>query len=213
MSDRFAAAVFDLDGLLVESESRWKLAERRFVEERGGTYSAEMGLATTGASAGVTARILAAAVGWPEDRIDEVPDEVYAALEQAIDELGLELMPGAAELVGSLREAMPLAVASNTRTETVVRNLTRCGLERSFAAVLGSDGLVPKPAPDVYLAACRAIDVAPAEAIAFEDSLPGATAARAAGMTVVLVPTDPELVFAADLRLASLADFSLDLLR
>lgn len=211
MSERVLGAVFDLDGLLIESESRWKIAERRFVEQHGGVYSDAIGLALTGSSAEVTMRVLGEAVGWPPERSEEIVDQLYAFLHEAVDELGVEPMPGAAELVRSLSGRFPLAIASNTRTATVRRNLERSGLPAPFRAVLGSDGLVPKPAPDIYLAACRAIGVPPQRAVAFEDSVPGAAAARAAGMIVVVVPTVTGVEIDSDLRLASLAEFRLDL--
>ena len=212
MSERVLGAVFDLDGLLIESESRWKVAERRFVEGHGGVYSDAIGFALTGSSAAESMRVLGESVGWTPDRSGEVIDQLYGFLDEAVEELGLEQMPGAADLVRSLAGRMPLAIASNTRTAMVLRNVERSGLPASFAAVLGSDGLTPKPAPDIYLAACRAIGVPPERALAFEDSVPGAAAARAAGMIVVAVPTHADEVIDCDLRLGSLAEFSLDLI-
>ena len=118
--------------------------------------------------------------------------------------------PGALELVAALRSAgTPLAVASNSTREFVERALGGAGLlDGHFEAVVTADDVVrPKPAPDLYLAACAALGAAPERSAALEDSGPGVQSARAAGMFVIGVPylADTPLE-GASLTASSLAD-------
>jgi beta-phosphoglucomutase-like phosphatase (HAD superfamily) len=116
-------------------------------------------------------------------------------------------MAGAHAVVSAISGRLPLAVASNTREETVRATLAASGLPAVFEIVVSpGEGRRPKPAPDVYLAACEALGVAPAEAVAFEDSATGAAAARAAGMFVIGVPSEGVHGLEADLVLGSLLD-------
>jgi sugar-phosphatase len=102
---------------------------------------------------------------------------------------------------------VPIAVATNTRRSMAEVILRQSGLAGRFDAVATGDEASPKPAPDVYLAACRALGVAPADAVGLEDSPTGVAAVKAAGMTCVAVPSDPSSdVSAADLIVASLAE-------
>jgi HAD superfamily hydrolase (TIGR01509 family) len=201
------AVVFDCDGLLVDTEVRWAVAERRVVEQLGGEWTAELREQMVGGSGDHTARAIAAWVGLPETAADSILADVYASLLAVLDELGVEPMPGAHSLVSEVAGRLPIAVASNTREETVRAALAASGLPAVFDLVLTpGEGRRPKPAPDVYLAACEALGVAPAEAVAFEDSVPGAAAARAAGMFVIGVPSDGVHGLEADLVLGSLLD-------
>ena len=206
----FGGAIFDCDGLLVETESRWKIAERRFVERHGGIYTEALGTQLTGSSAAVTSRVLGGAVGWGESRYAELVAELRADFHAVCDDLGVEAMPGAVALVTTLAERMPIAIASNSAEESVRRNLALAGIPLLFRTVISAYNHPPKPAPDVYLAACDAIGVAALSAVAFEDSRPGAAAARAAGMYVVGVPFNADDVLDADTVVASLADVDID---
>jgi beta-phosphoglucomutase-like phosphatase (HAD superfamily) len=115
--------------------------------------------------------------------------------------------------VTALAGRVPLAVASNTREQTVRATLAASGLPPVFEHVLSpGEGRRPKPAPDVYLAACEALGVAASDAVAFEDSPPGVSAARAAGMRVVAVPSAGVHDIEADLVLGSLLDLDLAVL-
>jgi HAD superfamily hydrolase (TIGR01509 family) len=201
------AVVFDCDGLLIDSEVRWAVAERRVVERHGGAWLPELRERMVGGSGDHTARCIAEWVGLPESAAPGILLEVYTGYLAVLDELGVEPMPGAHSLVEDVAGRLPLAVASNTREETVRATLAASGLPAVFDHVFSpGQGRRPKPAPDVYLAACEALGVAPAEAVAFEDSPPGAAAARAAGMFVVAVPSDGIHELEADLVLGSLLD-------
>lgn len=115
-------------------------------------------------------------------------------------------MPGAVELVHRLRRAIPVAIASNTTNALLRIAVSGLGLPEVPVMVASDDVARPKPAPDMYLRACELLGVPPAECVAFEDSVTGAAAARAAGLFLVAVPTVPGSVTDADLILESLAD-------
>jgi HAD superfamily hydrolase (TIGR01509 family) len=118
-----------------------------------------------------------------------------------------EPMPGAVELVRALAGRVPIAVASNSPRRLLELSLDRAGLTGVPDAVVAADDVTHgKPAPDLYLAACAALGVDPGASVAFEDTITGVTSARAAGMTVVGVPSLNPDGFPADLVLDSLAD-------
>jgi HAD superfamily hydrolase (TIGR01509 family) len=207
------AVVFDCDGLLIDSEVRWAVAERRVVEGHGGAWLPELRERMVGGSGDHTARCIADWLGLPESAAPGILREVYSGYLAVLDELGVEPMAGAHALVSAISGHLPIAVASNTREETVRATLAASGLPAVFDLVFSpGDGRRAKPEPDVYLAACAALGVAPAEAVAFEDSAPGAAAARAAGMYVVGVPSDGIHGLEADLVLGSLLDLDLAVL-
>jgi HAD superfamily hydrolase (TIGR01509 family) len=123
-------------------------------------------------------------------------------------------MDGAIELLEAIRGSRPLAVASNGSRETVEVSLSAASIPQVFDAVVTLEApLRPKPAPDLYLRACERLRVVPARAIAVEDSVPGARAARAAGLMVVGVGPAPGLQAVADTVVPNLCDSQfLDLL-
>ena len=213
MSGPPRAVVFDCDGLLIDSEVRWSVAERRVVEALGGEWTAELRERMVGGSGENTAREIAASVGLPESAAEGVLRDVYTGYLSVLDELGVDPMPGAQSVVSAVAGRLPLAIASNTRETTVRATLAASGLPAVFDLVFTPDqGRRPKPHPDVYLAACEALGVAPADAVAFEDSPPGAAAARAAGMFVIAVPSEGIHELEADLVLGSLLDLDLAVL-
>ncbi len=196
------AAVFDCDGLLVDSQRCWEQAYARVATARGRSLD-DVGLGRLlGASVrGAAARLsedLAQPVGEPELR---------AALAASFADDPPEALPGACELVARLASRMPLAVASNGPRDVVADALERIGVLEAFATVVSAEETGhEKPEPHVYLEACRRLAVAPGDAVALEDSPLGARAARAAGLLVVLVPSDRRADAAADLVVPSLAD-------
>jgi HAD superfamily hydrolase (TIGR01509 family) len=207
------AVVFDCDGLLIDSEVRWAVAERRVVEGHGGAWLPELREQMVGGSGDHTAQCIARWVGLPETAAPDILHEVYTGYLAVLAELGVEPMAGAHRVVSAVAGRLPIAVASNTREETVRATLAASGLPAVFDLVFTPDqGRRAKPAPDVYLAACEALGIAPSEAVAFEDSPPGAAAARAAGMFVIAVPSDGIHELEADLVLGSLLDLDLAVL-
>ncbi|MEV0720881.1 HAD family phosphatase, partial [Asanoa sp. NPDC050611] len=120
---------------------------------------------------------------------------------------GAAALPGARDLVLSLRDRVPVAVASNSPRAFVVTALASAGLTDLFTHVLAAEDVAnPKPAPDLYLAACAALCADPTRTVTFEDSRTGATAARAAGTHVVGIPSLPGVTLDADSTFATLTD-------
>ena len=181
---RFGAAVFDLDGLLIDSEPLWARAEADLLAAHGGEMTEADRLATFGRSITASVVVYAGRLGIPgaaaelrAELIERV--RVLYATEAAI-------MPGVAELVERLHGRLPLAVASNSDRELIALGLGRIGLRDRFDRMVSASE-VPraKPSPDVYLEVCRRLGVEPRDAIGFEDSPAGVDALRAAGMTSV----------------------------
>ena len=171
------AVVFDNDGLLLDTESVWTRAEQDLFARRG-------------TSAEIAGGILERRLGEPgraAELIEELNELVVAELEH-----GVEAMIGARELLEVLkRRGTPIGLVSNSPLVFVRRSLELAGLEEHFDVVLSAHEVAaPKPAPDPYLEACRRLGVEhPSRSIALEDSPTGVAAARAAGLTVIGVPS------------------------
>jgi HAD superfamily hydrolase (TIGR01509 family) len=188
---RFLAAVFDLDGLLLDTEPGWQRAEAELLRRHGATYTEADAAASLGSPVWQVVSRYADRLGLDLDGRARLFDElmVLAAAEYAGP---LTKRPGAAELLAGLRGRIPLAVASNTPRSLVAEALRTSGLGSYFDAVVCADDVaLPKPAPDVYLEACRRLGVDPSQAVALEDSGLGIAAARQAGLTVVAIPQWP----------------------
>lgn len=200
--------MFDCDGLLLETESRWTLAEQTLCDRWGVPFSTELKRRLLGTHLDRAGTTLAEWFGQPPDQGPAQAAALIAAYRDAVDEHGVEPMPGALDLVAGLAGRLPVAVASNTNIADTLRVLTRSTLpHEAFDSIVCAGGdIAPKPAPDVYLAACAALGAEPARTIAFEDSPVGADAARAAGLFVIGVPSTPGSEPVADLLIASLAD-------
>jgi len=191
---RFRAAVFDMDGLLLDTEPLWHDAERELFERHGDTFSPADMAASHGRALTDTAVAYAARLGLTAGEIEAEIGEIMLAHYIA----GAPLHAGALALVEGLAGRLAMAVASNTSASLVRAALDATGLGRWLAVVTsGLDLGRPKPAPDVYLAACAALGVAPADAIAFEDSPMGVRSALDAGLFVVGVPERGDVDLAA----------------
>ena len=190
------------------------MAEIAVCERWGVPFSTELKRRLLGTALERAGELLAEWVGEaPGQAGGLLAEQLITAYRDAVDEHGVEPMTGAAELVAALADRVPIAVASNTREVDTRRVLTRSGLPDVFTAVVcAGDGIPPKPAPDVYLAACAALDAAPATAIALEDSPTGVAAARAAGMHVIGVPSTAGVPLGAHRVVNSLGDLTLDIL-
>jgi HAD superfamily hydrolase (TIGR01509 family) len=184
------AVVFDNDGLLLDTESVWTRAERDLFERRGRDFTPANKRELVGTSAEIAAGIL-------ERRLDE-PGRAAALIEELNElvvaelEHGVEAMVGARELLHTLKErGTPLGLVSNSPLAFVRRSLEIAGFEDRFDVVLSAHEVAaPKPAPDPYLEACRRLGVEPGpEVVALEDSPTGVAAARAAGLTVIGIPS------------------------
>jgi HAD superfamily hydrolase (TIGR01509 family) len=185
------AVAFDNDGLLLDTEFLWTLAERALFERRGLEFTHNHKLQVVGASAEVAGPILAGLLNEPgqEDAIMAELDELVMIEAQA----GGEPLAGARELVEALRAAgVPLALVSNSRPEFVRAVIGPTGLEASFELLVTPyDGFRPKPAPDLYVEASRRLGSSPTAMVVLEDSRPGVGGALAAGARVIGVPSVP----------------------
>ena len=202
-----AAIIFDNDGLLLDTEGAWTRAETTLFTRHGGTFSAEHKRELIGSSHTVAAGKLELMLGLP-GRGPELMAELHdLVMQEALREVLPR--PGAVELVGALREAgIPVAVASNSPRAFLDRVLRTGGVAGLFGVTVAGDEVPrPKPAPDIYLEACRRLGADPEASVGLEDSPTGAAAAKAAGLTVVGVPYLADLEIPdADLVASSLAD-------
>jgi HAD superfamily hydrolase (TIGR01509 family) len=184
------AVVFDNDGLLLDTESVWTRAEQDLFERRGTEFTPGDKRELVGTSAQIAGGVLERRLDEPgraAQLIEELNALVVAELEH-----GVEAMIGARELLGRLRErGTPIGVVSNSPLRFVRRSLALAGFDGCFDVVVSAHEVAaPKPAPDPYLEACRRLGVEPGPAvIALEDSPTGVAAARAAGLTVIGVPS------------------------
>jgi HAD superfamily hydrolase (TIGR01509 family) len=184
------AVVFDNDGLLLDTESVWTRAEEDLFKRRGATFSPADKRRLVGTSAAIAGGVLEERLGEPGRAvalIEELNELVVAELEH-----GVEAMVGARDLLAALRRrGTPIGLVSNSPLAFVVRSLELVGFEGHFDVVLSAHEVAaPKPAPDPYLEACRRLGVeAGPSVVALEDSPTGVAAARAAGLTVIGVPS------------------------
>jgi HAD superfamily hydrolase (TIGR01509 family) len=184
------AVVFDNDGLLLDTESVWTRAEEDLFERRGLEFTPADKLELVGTSAEIAGGILERRLGEP-GRAEELLEELNALVVAELEH-GVEAMVGARQLLERLREqGVPIGLVSNSPLRFVKRSIEIVGFEGHFDVVLSAHEVAaPKPAPDPYLEACRRLGVEPGPAVvALEDSPTGVAAARAAGLTVIGVPS------------------------
>ena len=205
------AVIFDLDGLLVESEEDWERARRDFVARYAGEWTAEDQRAVLGANMRQCCRYISERFGPPLS--DAGVAEALITRRMQLYRERLVVLPGAIEAVRSLAPHYPLAIASSSPPQVIRFVVAELGLGDCFRTLASSDEVEHgKPAPDVYLLACARLGVAGTEAVAFEDSDPGIRSAKAAGLRVIAVPNpayppDPATLEIADLVLPSLEAF------
>lgn len=181
------AVIFDLDGVLVDSEPVWEQVRRRYVAEHGGTWQPDTQSRLMGMSTGEWARYLSEELGV--DRSAEtVADDVVAEMVRRYD-ADLPLMPGAVDAVRRMAARWRLGLASSSPSRLIDRVLEDAGLTRVFEVTLSTEDVARgKPDPDVYLNAAQRLRLAPQVCAAVEDSSNGLRSAAAAGMAVIAVP-------------------------
>ena len=182
-----AAVVFDLDGVLVDSEQVWDAARRDVVAQHGGTWRDSATRDMLGMSSPEWSRYVVEQL-----HVDLTPEEVNATVVQRVlarYDMALPLLPGAREAVFRLAEHWPLGLASSSNREVIDLVLERMGVREQFAATVSSEEVARgKPAPDVYLEAARRLAIAAGECAAVEDSENGMRSAHAARMRVIAIP-------------------------
>jgi HAD superfamily hydrolase (TIGR01509 family) len=179
--------MFDLDGVLVDSEQLWNQAKEDLVRAAGGRWSEDAPRAMMGMSSREWSAYLRDRLGVERD-VREIDRDVVGRMEE-LYRARLPLLPGALDAVHALHDRWPLGLASSSNREIIDLVLDLAGLADAFAATVSSDEVDRgKPAPDVYLETARRVGVAPDRCVAVEDSSNGLRAAVAAGMTVIAVP-------------------------
>jgi HAD superfamily hydrolase (TIGR01509 family) len=203
-----AAAIFDNDGLTLDTEHTWTRAETALYARYGTQFTLDHKREMLGTSGEKSALTMERHLGQP-GRGDALRVELRELVHDELAGTGVEPMPGAVELLAALADrGVPVALATNSGREFATRALRAAGLADRFAAVVSAEDVErPKPAPDVYLTAAAELGADPADCVALEDSETGVAAARAAGMTVVGVPSFPGIDLGeADLVVPSLRD-------
>ncbi len=205
------AVVFDLDGVLIDSEPVWEQVRRGYVAAHGGTWQPDTQSRLMGMSTGEWARYLTElGVRRPADTVAE---EVVAEMVRRYD-ADLPLMPGAVEAVRRMAGYWRLGLASSSPSSLIGRVIEDAGLVGAFEVALSTEDVGRgKPDPDVYLTVARRMAVAPQLCVAVEDSSNGLRSAAAAGMAVVAVPHPaypprPDALALARLVLSNLNDLT-----
>jgi len=208
------AVVFDLDGVIVDSEQVWDEVREAYVHETGGTYGDQSARDMMGMSSPEWSRYMAETLAVPG-----TPEEINAAIvERMLARYGdaPPLIEGAVAAVRRIAAYVPLAIASSSNPELIDVVLRSSGLAADFVAAVSSQE-VPrgKPSPDVYLEAARRLGADPVRCGAVEDSHNGIRSAKAAGMRVVAVPNphyppDDEALALADVVVSSIGELQLE---
>jgi HAD superfamily hydrolase (TIGR01509 family) len=209
------AILFDLDGVLIDSEQVWNEVRMELASEHGGRWSERAQRDMMGMSSPEWSRYMHEVVGVLGSA-EEVNREVVARmLERFAD--SPPWLPGALEVVPRLSERWPLGLASSSNRELIDAVLAAGELTQFFEATVSSEEVARgKPAPDVYLEAARRLGVGPAECTAVEDSHNGILSAKAAGMRCVAIPNEHyppgEAVGDADAVIASVSELALQVI-
>ena len=211
------AIIFDMDGLLIDSEPLWRIAEIETLSAVGAPITEEDAVATTGLRTDEVVELWFARYPWPDPPRKEIEARIITRLIALVRERG-NVMPGAYEALEAVSTAgYPLAIASSSTSEIIAAVLQTLGIERYFQVTQSAEHEpYGKPHPGVYIEAARRLGVEPRRCLALEDSPNGVIAAKAARMYCIAVP-DPALkddrrLQAADLILPSLTEFQLELL-
>ncbi len=206
-----AAVIFDLDGVLVDSEIWWDEIRIDFANRHGRSWSRADQAAVMGANSAAWARIM-------RDRLEldlqdaEIEREIVGAVVARYRAEGAPRIPGATEAVRRIARMLPIAIASSAHPAVIDAALAATDLAAVPRVIVSSDAVAHgKPAPDVYLETARRLAIEPMRCLVVEDSYNGVAAAKAAGMTVVLVPNSsvppaPGTAELADVVLQRLAD-------
>jgi len=210
-----AAVVFDLDGVIVDSEHVWEEVRAAYTRETGREYPERATRDMMGMSSLEWSAYMANELGVPG-----TPDEINAAVvERMLERYGEAppLIPGAVDAVRAIAARLPVAIASSSNPELIEVVLRASGLAEIVRVAVSSEEMPRgKPAPDVYLEAARRLDLEPFRCAAVEDSHNGIRSAKAAGMRVIAIPNrhfppGEDALADADIVLSSIAELTPEL--
>jgi HAD superfamily hydrolase (TIGR01509 family) len=210
------AVIFDMDGVLVDSEAYWLESRVEFASTLGKHWTMDDQRLAMGRNTVEWARVMQERLDLTmplNDIIEQVRGGVITRIEAR-----LPILPGAVEAVNLAAARFPVALASGSPTLVIDTVMTLTGLNRVFQAIVyGDDMPNGKPAPDIYFEAARRLHVAPAYCVGIEDSVNGLRSLKAAGMKAIAVPSPgfmlpPEALALADRHLESLEGLTLELL-
>jgi HAD superfamily hydrolase (TIGR01509 family) len=216
-SHNIEAVVFDMDGVLVDSEAVWDDVRKEFTEENGGRWHEAAQRDMMGMSSVEWSRYVRDRLG-----VDMDPDEISREVADRVADVyreKLPLLPGAVEAVKSLSAEWPLGLASSSNRHVIDLVLGLAGIDGAFQATVSSEEVgAGKPAPDVYLETAKRLGTDPAACVAIEDSTNGIRSAHAAGMAVVAVPNEdfppePDALELANETLKSLTEVTPETVR
>lgn len=203
------AFIFDLDGVIFDSERLYIDCCIEIAEKLGMDHIVETCHRCIGVTTEVTKAILLETYR-DIDLVDRFREQSVALVRSKIDSGFLEMKPGVRELLDSLRaRGCRIAIASSTNTDIVKKELADAGLIGYFSAIVGGEQAQrSKPNPDIFLKAAELLEEKPENCVVIEDSFNGIRAAKAAGMTAIMVPDqlvpDDEILRLADYVLPSL---------
>lgn len=211
------AVIFDMDGVIVDSEAYWWQSRVEFAEKRGLTWTLDYHLLAMGRSTVGWARVMQEqlALDMP---MEAIMSEVIAGVNARL-EAHLPVLPGAIEAVQASAAAYPTALASGSPTSVIEKVMKLTGLDRVFRyTVYGDDMQRGKPDPEIYLTTAGRLGVDAARCLGIEDSGNGLRALKAAGMYAIAVPSpgfplSDDLLKLADRALGSLTEYSIELVR
>ena len=211
------AIIYDMDGVLVDSEVYWDKSRVEFARERGMIWTDEFQRLAMGRSTVGWARVMQEKLAL-DDSIDEIIAEMKARV-IAHYEARMPARPGALESVAHMRRHFRVGLASGSPTDIIKAVLRITGLDQIFEVMIYGDDLPRgKPAPDIYLEALKRMGVSPARSLGIEDSANGLRSLKAAGMFAVAAPSPDyplpaDILALADAHITTLEDFNLDLIR
>lgn len=189
MFSNTSACIFDMDGVIVDSEALWSIATKEFFRKRGIEYHGEHKTHVMGKRLDEESEFYKTLYGFPES-----PQELSAEHLHIVEEIyrtrGVPAMPGFLEFLGNAKSRFSkIGLASGSPRHIIEYVLGSLKIQDSFSAVVSGDEVVRgKPSPDIYLEAATRLGVSPDECVAVEDSLNGVRAAKAAGMRCIAVP-------------------------
>lgn len=205
----FQAALFDMDGLLIDSEPLWQRSEIEMLTPLGVPLTPEMCARTVGLRVNEALKYWQDRYPWNEPSLPVLVERIVARMIELIGLQGAPL-PGARQAVAACRDCgLKLALATSSREDLAQATLAKLSMLDAFARIVCADeNGHGKPHPEVFLRAAEALGADPQRCLVFEDSMNGVIAAKAARMTAIAVPgaqwsADPRFVL-ADYRLASL---------